>query len=427
VFFFTSAHFIPDVGGLTALVDSLVVSAKAQAAATAELLERKKEATGGFSTATNGRTSQAVRHFGLQQRVEQLSDTDSSSSSSSSSPPPVTPFAWLESTEDSRPNRFGYMEHIRSKFTVGRKYVWIDANGEVTKKGGKYVSDKIGVLNISLVVPMVYNLTGTTDALLVPEDQKEVPLDNIEMIMELKKPFGEKETESKQKSVEKAATSQTIVELIAHAMVSRDKRLVALLTDLGRYHRFFWFEQCPGSNFIKMSQIVSLATAQKVITGLLSGGKADMLGGRCAIPLDPALPSNITTIHENGEDGEDDDSEEEAKKHTHKAHEETQAKPKKKSKLQDKENKSKSLSSQTKKSTQSKFSKSRQKENINESWPGANLIDLIDGEDILRDLEVAREYALGIVVPHMPHVNLRELSPNTPLTAEMLALLPTDN
>jgi hypothetical protein len=290
------------------------------------------------------------------------------------------------------------MNHIREHLSAGSAYVWLDANGEVTKKDGKFQKEGDSVLNVSFEVEGVYNITGTTDALLVAAQQERFPLSNIELIVELKK-----DTHLAVVSKRKAAQCQTIIELMAHGLVSYNKRVVALLTDLNSYYEFYWFETSGTAKYVNISQVVeSAATAHTIITGLLSGGANDLLGRRCPLPVGDLFP---ILEGKGGDDNDRDDEGDDNDNSDGSGDEESDDKRKTRSTRADK-----SISLPNK-HQMSNSNSNRKRQNqamtnlpLSESLPGANLLSLIDGTNSRDDLEVAREYAREFMAPRMPGV-----------------------
>jgi hypothetical protein len=341
-----------------------------------QLAREKKEAEGGFSSASCGRNIRALKHFGFVQRMETLSVQQQL--------PGETPlvFDWSKSKEDAPSQRRKYMKHIRENFPVPETFVWIDANGEVLSNGNADAS----VPTLELRVAGVYDLTGTTDVLLVPATQVEVPLDNAEMVLELKKTVNGKGTSEQ---------AQTIVELLAHGLVAQDKRLVALLSDLRGFYRFYWFEISGAIKYVKFSQILtSPSAAHAIIKGLLGNDEPDVLAKRCAMPVRSVLTS-IPEMFPN--DDAKDDGSPSGNDHAHggggtgSAHGSGGG--------GGKQNEKKLGSG----------GNAGDGGNTNSladfgDLPGSNLLSLIDGSDPQTDLAVAREYVHSFFARLMPGV-----------------------
>jgi hypothetical protein len=231
-----------------------------------ELAHQKKEATGGFSTVSCKRTFAVLHHYRFLQRNVALVVQSSCGDRT------LPSFSWSLAKEDASSQRRVSMLHIRDHFSVSDDFVWIDANGEAQIDGSTAPS----VPTISLEVPGVCALVGTTDVMLVPASQSEYPLHNVEMVIELKKSLN---------APCRTEEAQTIVELLAHGLAAPDKKLVALLTDLNDFYRFFWFETAETSHFVMSSQVFTLASdAHLVIQGLLPNDHTDFLAKRCCFP-----------------------------------------------------------------------------------------------------------------------------------------------
>jgi hypothetical protein len=369
------------------------------------LLVRADELNGGFSKASEGRNSKALQSFGLLPHVEVLSLEGCTAQAATEAQ-----FKWGSAKEDSPEHRHRYMKHMREHLPVGGAHVWLDANGEVSKKGGKFQKEGDSVLNVSFELEGVYNITGTTDALLVAAQQERFPLSNIELIVELKK-----NTWLEVPAKRKAAQCQTIIELVAHGLVSYNKRVVALLTDLNSYYEFYWFETSGSVKYVNVSQVVeSAATALKIITGLLSGGAADLLGKRCPIPVGGMFP---ILEGKGGDDNDRDDEGDDNDNSDGSGDEESDDKRKTKGK---RTGKSISLPNQHQMSNSNSNRKKQNQAMTNlplaESLPGANLLSLLDGTNSRDDLEVAREYARDFLAPRMPGVG-----PKKPQTGPSLS------
>jgi hypothetical protein len=349
------------------------------------LVRQDKEAKGGFSSASEKRNARALKQLGFQTRMEML-DVDGETE--------AVGFVWGPSKEDAPKQRWRYMNHIRDQFPIPGSFIWIDANGEVdfdeSKDRVRSIESSVPVLNFD--VPGVYSLAGTTDVLLVPAEQEECPLDNIELLVELKKQATKRDKE------------QTIVELFAHGMQSADKRVFALLTDLREYFRFFWFERDGAFKFVKFSQVLKSPTAAlRIITGALQGGADDLLGKRCPRPFDRRL----SAIAEALGDYESYDGKGPGGGFSDKRPDggggggDGGPAPKDESNGTSKKT---GASNNSQQGPGARFA-------LAESWlPGANLLLLMDGSDPRSDLEVAREHALTFVVPHMPGLAAKPIS-----------------
>lgn len=210
-----------------------------------------------------------------------------------------------------------------------------------------------------------------------------------------------------------------MIELVAHGLLSGDKRIVALLTDLNNYYEFFWFEKIGSYKYIKSSQIFqSAAEARVIINGLLTGGAADRIGKRCPIPL-----GDLPPIIEGESGGDYEDSKDDANDDSDKSGE-------KKSNGKGKKGKqpAKGPQKSTPNSNPTGQSQGMANFSLDESLPGANLLSFIGGNDPAEDLDAAREYAWGYFKTHAPTAGavskrpaLREIN-SMQLTAENLEL-----
>jgi hypothetical protein len=376
------------------------------------LLVQDKEHKGGFSTASLRRNQRVLTSYGLIMRNTPLKFECTMQPTAKSN------FAWDTSKEDSPAQRCHYMKHIRTYLPLDDAYIWLDANGEVSETDGQFKKTGDNVLTVSFHEEGVYDLTGTTDVLLVPEEQKAFPLFNIELIVELKK------TTNLEGNAAAAAKSQTIIELVAHGLVSHDKRIVALLTDLNEFYEFYWFERCDsGKKYVKFSQVVkSAAAAHVIITGLLTGN-LDPIGQRCSIPVND-LPS-ILEGKDGGENHEDDANDDNGKSGKKENHDKDKKDNNRQKSIKGKRGNSTAKGQKSINKGQSQFMTYL---SLAESLPGANMLSLMDGTNPHADLEVAREYAWSLMATQVgakkPQTGpLRELHETMQLTADNLALL----
>ncbi len=358
-------HQLADhLAALTLTVTSGFETLTSVAAGLQTLLKRDEEAKGGFSTASQDRTCKALLKMGFQQRQITLIVKEDEKDDKM--------FIWTTAKEDAKEQRGRYMKHLREKFQVPSEFVWLDANGE---------DGDAKVPTIPLHVEGVYDLNGTTDVLLVSTLQRKVPLDNVEMIVELKK------------NVSPIHEFQAIVELLAHGCVARDKRVVGLLTDLNKYFRFYWFEKSGSLRFVHHSQVMSSTAAYKIIEGILNI-EVDQLAERCAMPPSSdlwSIPEDaVGRLPDKGKDEEDDEQHHHPKTPTPSANEKSQ--PQKKSSA----------------STSGNSKPLPEFQSVREA-PGFDFLTLINGDNLRDDLEVAREYVRTFIIPAMPGLVVPQL------------------
>jgi len=220
----------------------------------------------------------------------------------------------------------------------------------------------------------------------VPASQIEYPLGNAEMITELKKIL---------KVGCASEEAQTIVELLAHGLVAPDKKLVALLTDLIGFYRFFWFETSGVLKFVKCSQVLTSPTeAHAVIQGLLRNDHTDHLANRCCMPVEQVLtsipedsPHNDGDAKRHGEDGAGGGG----------GGGELGAGASKEDCGGTTEGRSGNTSAGWSGASKVHAYSSADLDDL----PGANLLSLIDSDDPRANLVVAREYVRSCLVPRM--------------------------
>ena len=121
--------------------------------------------------------------YGLTLTLQKLEFPESSQQSHAT-------FEWnRRSRKDEPEQRYNYMKFIRTSLSIPSTFSWIDANGEVADNGGNLESKQdCAVTEVQFHVEGVYDISGTTDVLLVPTIQLICPMSNIELLVELKKP-----------------------------------------------------------------------------------------------------------------------------------------------------------------------------------------------------------------------------------------------